>query len=141
MTSAGATLALVAALDDLYRRVVADPAAWSEPELAAWLEDLAGQHPEGIDRAAARHVRRAARQAAKLARFWRARPDRPTDWRSAVDEALGSPAWAPTLELARLGLESDPDPELYEVVAARFRVVHFRPWLDGIGYEEWLAGR
>jgi hypothetical protein len=143
VNSAAEALSYVAALDDLYRRVAAQPSDWTEREFAAWLEDLAGQYPEGIDRATARWIRRAVRQAAKLARYWSARPaaERPGDWRSAVDEALGSPGWAPSLEVARSGLEQHPDSELFDLVAARFRVVQFRPWLDGIGYEEWLASR
>ena len=140
MISAAAALGLVDAIDRLYETVVSDPGSWDEPALGLWLEDLATGREEPLDRTAARSVRRSVRQARKLARYWED-GDPPADWRSAVDEALGSPGWEPTLTLAQTALDDDPTLELFELVRDRFRVVHFQPWADGVGYEEWLAGR
>ena len=61
------------------------------------------------------------------------------DWRSRVDIAVGVPGWRPTLELAQIGLEAEPSEALFDEVAARFRVVHSRPFMDGIDYEAWSA--
>lgn len=142
MTSAAAALTCVADLDDLYQRVVEAPDTWDAPALAGWMEDFGSQRAEELDRNTARSVRRAVRQAAKLARYWGARPDaRHEDWQSAVDEALGSPGWTPSLDIARQALDAHPDPELYELVAQRFRVVYFQPWMDGMTFETWLAER
>jgi hypothetical protein len=98
---------------------------------------------EEVPRPVARELRRGSRQARKLARYWEgaAAGGRrvPDDWRGAVDEALGGRGWAPSLEVARHGLAAAPSPELFEEVKARFRVVHFRPWMEGLGYDEWLA--
>jgi hypothetical protein len=134
---------ILAAMDALYEQAAADPATGSAESLAAWLEEvLAGMEP--ADRELAREVRRAARLAGRLARYW-ADPAqaarRPADWRQAVDGALGSRGWEPSLQVARLGLEREPSPALFEEVRRRWPQVHFAPWLEGIGYDEWRAGR
>ncbi len=66
---------------------------------------------------------------------------RPADWRQAVDAALGSRGWEPSLAVARLGLEREPSPALFEEVRRRWPQVHFAPWLEGVGYDEWRANR
>ena len=136
-------LGLLAAMDSLFEQAAADPAAGSPESLAAWLEDaLGGGEPP--DRALAREVRRAARLAGRLARYW-ADPAqavrRPTAGRQAVDAALGSRGWEPSLVVARLGLEREPSPALFEEVRRRWPQVHFAPWLEGVGYDEWRATR
>ena len=131
---------VLAALDGLYEAVVADPEAWDDQAFATWVEDLHESHPQVAERAVAREVRRSIRQAQRLARFWAARPDRVHEvWRSAVDEALGGPGWAPGLAIAQLALERSPDPEIFHEVKRRFPVVRFQPWLDGVDYAAWLA--
>ena len=98
----------------------------------------------GVRKLVAREARRVARLARRLGQFW-SRPEmegkQPEDWRSGVDEALGSRGWQPTLDIIRHGLETDPSPELFEEMQFRFAVVHFRPWLEGIDYESFLASR
>ena len=131
------TLTLLDAVDDLYREVVEDPESWAPERLAEWAEDLG---TGDVTRDQARLLRRCMRVAAKLQRYWAA-PVTPldgADWRSRVDIALGPPAWRPTLDLALLGLDGEPSPEVFDQVAARFRVVHSHPFLDGIDYPTWL---
>jgi hypothetical protein len=137
-------LAVVESLDDVYRRVIADPAGTRDADVLSWVaEALAPLGPQ-VDKRVAREARRVARLARRLKDFWSASERSaavPADWRSAVDEALGSRGWQPTLEIVRCGLESDPSPELFEEMRVRFAVVHFRPWLEGIDYESYLASR
>ena len=137
-------LGLVAAIDALYERAAADPAACGDELLGAWLQDTLGGLEPPVGKALAREVRRAARLAGRLARYWAA-PDRaaslPADWRQAVDAALGSTGWEPSLEVARLGLAQDPSPALFEEVRQRWRQVHFAPWMEGVTYQEWLSAR
>ena len=112
--------------------------------LGAWLQDLLGGLEPPVDKALAREVRRAARLAGRLARYWAgpgAGPRLPADWRQAVDAALGSTGWEPSLEVARLGLAQDPSPALFEEVRQRWRQVHFAPWMEGVTYQEWLSAR
>ncbi len=134
---------LVDAVDRLYRAVVEDPEAWrSDGAFAEWLETLAADGYR-IDRARARSLRQAVRMAIKLRDLW-AGSDADADadpWESKVDAALGPPAWRPTLDLAMLELEDAPDPERFEDVQRRFRLVHHTPWMDGVDYAEWLASR
>lgn len=136
-------LGLLAAMDALYEQAADDPAAGSAESLAAWLEEvLAGMGP--TDRELARELRRAARLAGRLARYW-ADPaqaaHRPADWRQAVDGALGSRGWEPSLHVARLGLAREPSPALFEEVRRRWPQVHFAPWLEGMSYSDWLRDR
>jgi hypothetical protein len=58
-----------------------------------------------------------------------------------VDIALGARAWRPTLELARLGLENAPSPELFAEVKKRFRVVYSERWMEDVDFATWLADR
>jgi hypothetical protein len=137
-------LGVVAAMDALLERAAATPSSCDDELLAAWLQETLGALEPPVERALAREVRRAARLAGRLARYW-ADParaaQRPADWRQAVDAALGSTGWEPSLEVARLGLEQAPSPALFEEVRRRWRQVHFAPWQEGVTYEEWLAGR
>jgi hypothetical protein len=135
---------VVAAMDSLYERAAADPAAGGDEFLAAWLEEVLGALQPPVDKELARQVRRAARLGGRLARYWadpERAPRRPTDWRQAVDAALGSRGWEPSLEVARRGLEVEPSPALFEEVRRRWRQVHFAPWIEGVAYEEWLRSR
>lgn len=137
-------LGVVVALDSLYRRVAADPAAGQDEALAAWLDEVLGSWPPPVDKALAKQVRRAARLAGRLGRYW-SDPERsarrPADWRQAVDAALGSRGWEPSLAVALLGLEAEPSPALFEEVRRRWRQVHFAPWMEGVSYGEWRRGR
>jgi hypothetical protein len=133
-------LNLLSALDGIYERVVADPTAVRDADLLSWAGEATSVLEPPVDRKIGREVRRVIRLARRLAAFWSDRPA-PDNWRSAVDEALGSRGWQPTLDLARWALEEDPSPELFEEVRYRFAVVHFRPWMEGIDYEQYLAGR
>jgi hypothetical protein len=133
-------LGLLAALDGIYERVVADPGAVRDADLLSWASEATSVLEPPVDRRVAREVRRVIRLARRLAAFWSDRPP-PDDWRSAVDEALGSRGWQPTLDLARLALDEEPSPELFEEVRFRFAVVHFRPWMEGVDYDDYLAGR
>lgn len=134
------TLSLLAAVDRLYQQVVTDPAAWQPQALADWAEEIAA---DGPTKQQTRLLRRCLRVAGKLQRHWisPAATVAAGDWRSRVDVAVGAPAWRPTLDLARLGLETEPSEALFDEVAARFRVVHSRHYLDGIDYATWSASR
>jgi len=131
-------------MDALFERVAATPSACGDELLAAWLQDTLAALEPPVDKALAREVRRAARLAGRLARYWAdpARvPGLPADWRQAVDAALGSTGWEPSLEVARLGLEQEPSPALFEEMRRRWPQVHFAPWMEGVTYQEWLAER
>jgi hypothetical protein len=56
-----------------------------------------------------------------------------------VDETLGSAGWRPGLELAEWGMAADPDPELFEEYAERFRAVNFTP--VALAFDEWIESR
>jgi hypothetical protein len=135
-----ATLPLLDAVDDLYRRVVDDPGSWRAGDFAEWAEEVGASAPT---REQLRLLRRCLRVAEKLQRYWADPPTTATaaDWRSRVDIAVGVPGWRPTLELAQIGLETEPSEALFDQVAARFRVVHSRPFMDGMDYEAWSAAR
>ena len=137
------SLSLAVAIDDLYRDVVLDPDRWGDDAYADWLENMAID-ADGIDRIAARSLRRAVRIAMKLQRFWSS-PDadvhrNETSWEARVDIAVGVPAWRPGLELAERDLEMNPSEEVFEEVRRRFRVVNGAPWMEGTDYERWCAG-
>jgi hypothetical protein len=135
-------LGVIAAMDSLFERVVADPPAGGDELLAAWMGEVLGTLEPPLDKSLAREVRRAARLAGRLGGYWSARPSEvPADWRQAVDAALGSRGWEPSLAVARLGLDREPSPALFEEVGRRWRQVHFAPWLEGVGYQEWLGNR
>jgi len=134
-------LGIVAAIDLLYERVAADLSTGGGESLAAWLEEVLGALQPPVDKDLAKQVRRAARLAGRLARYWsdaERAPRRPADWRQAVDVALGSRGWEPSLEVALIGLEVEPSLALFEEVRRRWRQVHFAPWMEGTGYAEWL---
>ena len=38
-------------------------------------------------------------------------------------------------------LDKAPDPEVFDLVKERHRIVHFTEWMEGVSYEEWLEGR
>ena len=137
-------LPMVRAVDSLLEAVVRDPDGCSDVTLATWLEETLGG-PEGPpDRLVAREVRRTARLAARLARYWSSEERRdhlPDDWRLAVDEALGSRGWRPALTLAQHGLATAPSPELFDEACRRWRQVHFEPWPGSDDYVAWLAER
>lgn len=140
----GGHLGVVAAMDDLFRRAAAEPGAVGDEMLAGWLEEVLGALPPPVDKELARQVRRAARLAGRLGRYW-ADPDRtphrPADWRQAVDAALGSRGWEPSLEAARLGLEEEPSAALFEEVRRRWPQVNFAPWMEGMAFDDWLRER
>ena len=125
-------------VDDLYRRAVEDPSAIDDPVLAEWMEQAA-ETVQG-DREQAKALRRAVRTARKLARYWSDRDTTLPDWRNGVDEALGGRGWAAQLELALNGLDTVPDPELFEEARRLHRSVTFTEWMEGVSYEEWLSG-
>lgn len=134
---------LVQRCDQLYESVVNEPVAWPDHRLSEWAQESFIDDPP--DRQTRKQIRAVIRAAGKLRAFWSddgaPRPDDHGDWRSRVDIALGARAWRPLLELAMHGLETNPSPELYEVVKDRFAVVTSQRWMEGIGYEEWLAER
>ena len=139
MSSAGAVLSLLGSLDRLFEQAVTDPDRWTEEELALAAGEMLDVAPD-LDKDARRLARRGLRQAVRLRRYWveRAGPA-PADWRVRVDEALGSRAWETGLELARLGLAADLDPQLFEEVKQRFRAARFQEWMEGVGFDEWVA--
>ena len=137
------SLSLAVAIDNLYRDVVMEPDRWGDDAYAEWLESVAVD-ADGIDRAAARSLRRAVRIATKLQRFWSS-PDaeahhKEMSWEARVDIAVGVPAWRPGLELAERDLEMTPSEEGFDEVRRRFRVVNGASWMEGVDYEEWRAG-
>ena len=124
--------------------MLSDPAGVRDGDLLSWVGEALTALEPPVDRRVAGEARRVARLARRLAGFW-SDPERigrrPGDWRSGVDEALGSRGWQPTLDVIRIGLETDPSPELFDEMQFRFSMVHFRPWLEGIDYESYLASR
>lgn len=131
--------ALVDEALSLYAGVVTDPAGWTDQTIADWSEGVATT--EGMDRLSGKYLRRIVTTATKLKRFWEADgrlSDVSIGWESRVDIAYGAKAWRPVLDLALHELGRSPDPSLFATVAELFRVVNNRPWLEGVGYEEWL---
>lgn len=126
-------------LDDLYRRAIEDPEAIDDPLLIEWME-RAGEAVRG-DREQAKVLRKAVRTARKLARYWGERgPAALPDWRNGVDEALGGRGWQSQLDLVMNELAERPDPELFEAAKGLHRTVTFTEWMEGVSYDEWLAG-
>lgn len=132
-------LGVLGAIEGLYEAVVTDPEAWGEQAFADWAGEAfvdAGELPKD----AVKQIRRSMRAAEKLQRFWvgeRSAVSDHDDWRTRVDIALGARAWRPLLDLARIGLENAPDPELFEQVKERFAVVTSDRWMDGVSFEQW----
>ena len=131
-------LGLLAAMDRLLESVAMNPAAWNEQAFQDWASETM---TAVTDRDAAKEVRRLLRIAVRVRDHW-AEPHQPgpADWRSRVDIAVAGRGWRPSLGVARLGLAAAPCPELFEEVRHRFRVVNLEPWMDGVSYEDWLAG-
>ncbi len=115
-----------------------------ESEILSWVNEALYSLERPVDKRISREARRVARLGRRLGEFW-SRPEMrgkaPEDWRSAVDEALGSRGWQPTLDIIRFGLETNPTLELFDEMQYRFAVVHFRPWLEGIDFESYMASR
>ena len=131
---------IAADIDDLYRRAVEDASQVDEPLLIEWAEMVT--EAVGLDRDQAKVVRRAIRTARKLARYWTEHdPSALPNWRNGVDEALGGRGWQAQLDTLRFSLERSPDPELFELVKTRHRLVHFTEWMEGVSYEEWRRSR
>lgn len=126
-------------VDALYRRAVATPAEIDDSSLAEWMEEVLAA--VGHDRDQAKALRAAIRFARKLAARFAGGASHLPDWRSGVDEALGSRGWEPQLDLVRHALAALPSAELFEAMKVRHRAVHFNEWMEGVGYEEWLAER
>lgn len=123
----------------LYEGVVTDPSGWTEQAIVDWADSVAAG--EGLDRQAAKYLRRVLTTATKLRTFWEhdlRLTDSSIEWESRVDIALGPKAWRPVLDLAMHTLERYPDPDLFTAVGDLFRVVNNRPWLEGVSYDEWL---
>ncbi len=132
---------LTSSVDALYEMAVFDPASIDDAELARWLEDVAFFIEGRVDKVTAKALRKAARNARRLARYWGGDdrdPGRLPDWRNGVDEVLGGAGWRPHLDLARAELAADPSPEAFDAVKHWFRAVHFTEWMDGVSFEEWV---
>ena len=132
---------LIASLDALYERAVLDPDSIDDAELARWLDEIAFVLDGRIDRATAKPLRKAARNARRLARYWGGDggdPQRLPDWRNGVDEVLGGAGWRPHLDLARAELGAAPTPAAFEEVKHWFRAVHFSEWMEDVTFDEWL---
>lgn len=137
--SSAAFLGTLRSIESLYESVVDDPGNWGEQAFADWANDTLVEAIE-LPKEAVREIRRSLRAAQKLQAFWvnqQSTVSDQGDWRSKVDIALGPRAWRPLLDLARIGLSTSPDEELYEQVKARFALVNTDRWMDGISYEEW----
>jgi hypothetical protein len=132
---------LIAAVDALYERAVTAPGDLDDVELGSWLEDVSLEVEPPPPRTIVRSLRRAARNARRLARYWGSAghdPARLPDWRNGVDEVLGATGWRPHLDLARHRLAVEPGPEAFEAVRKWFRAVHFVEWMEGVSFEEWM---
>ena len=131
-------MSLLDEVDRLYEGCVTEPDRWSEQAFADWADGVAQGYV--ADREVARSVRRCLTAGRRLATFWSQTEESPDadDWRQRVDIALGSRAWRPQLELAMALLARSPDPETFDRVGELFAVVNHQPFLDGIGYDEWL---
>ena len=125
--------------DDLFRRAVESPLEVDDAVLAEWIEEAS--EVIGHDRDQAKALRRVVRLAKKLAAYHGSRKASLPDWRNGVDEALGVRGWEPQLDLVRNELETAPSEALFSETKVRHRAVHFSEWMEGVGFEEWRAGR
>ncbi len=132
-------LGLIAQCEQLYSDACFDGDAVPDSALADWIDGIATSTV--VDKEVARELRRVLRATQKLRDFWLApatgRPPDHGDWRTRVDIGLGIKAWRPLLEIARHGLNQQPNEELFIEVKERFRVVTGERWMDGIEYGEW----
>lgn len=132
-------LRLARAVDALYESIVSDPQGWTDDRLAEWAADIAAEG-EALPRDVLKQVRAGMRNGRRLRKYWiDQRP--PQDWEMAVDQALGGMGWDPGLRLAMLDLESSADPEAFDEVRRRYRMVNSVPWLEGTSYDDWLKTR
>jgi hypothetical protein len=140
--NAGDYLGVLDAIDRLLEAVVTDPGAWSDRALGEWANDLAMGRPDPFDRATAREIRRVVRIAARLRNYWdeQGTGQAPADWRSRVDIAVAGRGWRPGLAIAQTGLAAVPSEELFAQVQERFRVVFHERWMEGVSFDEWVAG-
>lgn len=126
-------------IDELYEGCVMAPGQWNSQAFADWSEAVAGTYD--LDKEQAKYVRRAITAARKLQAFWlndqKAASD---DWQSRVDQAMGPRAWRPQLDLAEYLFATSPSQETFDRVSSLFPLVMNEPYMDGITYEEWLAG-
>lgn len=133
-----ASLRLLAVLDRLYEGAVTDPDSWTDQAIAEAADEALSDLDGPLPKAVARPFRAGTRRTRSLRAYWVDKaPSALPDWRMGVDEALGSQGWEPSLDLAMAGLDDEPSAELFEEVRARFRLVHFQPWMEGITFEEW----
>ena len=133
-------LQAVAAVDDLYRRSVETPEAIEDAALLDWLGEASELLGPVVPKEDGRVLRRVVRSARKLASYWADREQTLPDWRNGVDEALGARAWEAQLELIMNALHREPDSGLFAEAKSRFRAARFEEWMEGVEYEEWLAG-
>lgn len=133
-------LEAVAAVDDLYRRAVEAPAEIDDAVLLEWLGEVSEVLGPIVPKDDGKVLRKVVRSARKLAAYWSATDRSLPDWRNGVDEALGARAWEAQLDLVMNGLRRHPDPMLFDEAKTRFRAARFEEWMEGVGYEEWLAG-
>ncbi len=132
-------LRLARAVDALYESIVSDPRGWTDDRLAEWAADLA-EEAEPLPREVLKQVRAGMRNGRRVRNYWiDERP--PPDWEMAVDQALGGMAWDPGLRLAELDLALTADPEAFDEVRRRFRMVNSVPWMEGVSFEDWLETR
>jgi hypothetical protein len=133
--------ALIDEVDTLYEGVVTRPDQWDDQTIADWTEGVGTI--AAVDKVSAKHLRRIVRVAEKLRRFWESDTrltDAAIDWQSRVDIAMGPRAWRPVLELATHLLTEDPTEGLFATVGGLFRVVNNAEWMEGVPYDQWLAG-
>lgn len=138
--SCAAFLSTLRSIEGLYEAVVTSPESWGEQSFADWANDTLVEAVD-LPKQAIREVRRSLRAAQKMRSFWidsQSAVSDHDDWRSKVDISLGTKAWRPTLDLARVGLEHSPCEELFEEVRERFAVVHSERWMEGVTYNEWV---
>ena len=129
---------LVGEIELLYETVVMRPVGWNDQMLVDWADGISAT--ADLDRELSKHLRRIARVAEKLQRFWIEDPrrdDQTLDWRSRVDLSLGVRAWRPLLDMAMYELERRPSADDFDDVASLFRVVHGTEWLDGMSFDDW----
>lgn len=107
------------------------PGDWPDERIAEWMEAI-----DVSDREAIKILNRGVRRATRLRKYWRERPEGPSDWHQRVDQALGGAGWRVSLDLAQWSLAQNPDPHVFEIMAERFRWVKFSPFPKT--YEEWL---
>jgi hypothetical protein len=133
--------ALLDEVETLYEGAVMRPDQWGDQAVVDWAEGVSTV--ASVDQVSAKHLRRIVRIAGKLQQFWESDSrlhDSGIEWQSRVDIALGPRAWRPMLELATHLLAGSPSEELFDRVGRLFKVVNNAEWMDGMPYDQWLAG-